>query len=281
MDPNKPTYESIIAVDSIPPLPATAATLLRMAADPDVEIEDLAMVIERDPALTARLIGIANSAFYAPRIPVVTVKDAIIRVLGLNLVRNMAFGMAMAGGFSTAACQRFDLTVYWLMALGTADMASGLARASTSEDVPDPDAVYLAGLMHNVGELLLAYLWPDRLNQALTCIETQPDVSLIDAQREVIGVDQWTAGALLARHWQLPQVVIDGIDSLGATAEAPGSPELGLILRTARRWVGGVVAGRPDTLRVDGVDEAYCEYRSSAFISRYDALKALAHSMGG
>ena len=83
-------YEQLIAVESIPPLPATAATLLAMAADPDVEIEALALVIERDPPLNARLLGIANSAFYAPRQPVMTAKDDIIRVLGLNMVRTMA-----------------------------------------------------------------------------------------------------------------------------------------------------------------------------------------------
>ena len=97
MDSGQPFYKDLIEVESIPPLPATASTLLVMAADPDVEMEALALVIERDPPLSARLLGVANSAFYSPPRPVMTIKDAIIRALGMNMVRNLALGMALRG----------------------------------------------------------------------------------------------------------------------------------------------------------------------------------------
>ena len=272
-------YEDLISVESIPPLPATAATLLAMAVDPDVEIDALAVVIERDPPLNARLLGIANSAFYAPRQPVMTIKDAIVRVLGLNIVRNMAFGMALTGGLSTESCPQFDVTRYWVTALGTADLASGLTRASKHEDLPDPDTAYLVGLLHNLGELLLVFLKPQEMGEVFKRCDKHSDTPIEIHQRDIFGMDQWQAGAFLARHWQLPKIVGDTIEALTLGEEEPSAPLVRVLIAT-RRWLFAAMVGRSDPLRVDGVDDTYCDYRSSGFMERYDALKLLARSMG-
>jgi HD-like signal output (HDOD) protein len=272
-------YAELIKVESIPPLPATAVQLLKMATDPDVEIADIAQLIERDPPLSARLIGIANSAFYSPRQPVTTVKSAIVSVLGLNMVRNIAFGLALTGGLSTSACPRFDLTQYWIMALGTADLASGLARAATLNEALDPDAVYLSGLLHNLGELLLVHLWPYEMNEVLAQFDADPETALVEHEYRRIGLDHWAAGAFLVRHWQLPAFVAETIEALDERCvDVTDDPSVTL-LRAARRWVAGVAVGRPDSLRIEGVDETYCEYRSTSFLDRFDGLTAIARTI--
>lgn len=272
-------YDQLITVDSLPPLPSTAARLLALAADPDVDIDRLAAAIEQDPPLTARVLGIANSAFYAPRQPVYAVKEAIVRVLGLNMVRNLAFGMAVSGGLSTRDCPHFDLTRYWVMALGTADLASGLARAATLPGVPGPDAAYLVGLLHNLGELALVHLRPQEMDEVYSDSARQPGADAIAMQRTSLGTDQWEVGAMLARHWQLPELVADSIEQLGIVTDPTTRQAMVHLLLAARRWIDGVVSGRSDLLHVVGVDEAYCEYRSSAFVERYDALHELAATL--
>lgn len=279
MDMDQPLYQDLIAVESIPPLPATATTLLAMGADPDVEIEALALVIERDPPLSARVLGLANSAFYSPRHPIVTVKDAIVRALGLNMVRNLAFGMALAGALSTAGCPRFDLTGYWVMALGTADLARNMAKAATIADAPDPDVAYLMGLLHNLGELLLVHLRPQEMDEALRRLGDEPGTSLVDHERTIIGIDHWVAGAFLARHWQLPPIIGASIERFDDVDEPGAGKQTIHLVRAARLWLAEVAAGRAETLRVAGVEEADCEGQSAAFLDRYDALRALARSM--
>ena len=277
VDHSSSNYQALIRVEAIPPLPATANALLQLLTDPDVEIDELVAVIERDPPLMARLMGIANSAFYAPRQPVTTLKSAIVTVLGLNMVRNVAFGMALTGGLSVKNCPRFDLTRYWVLALGTADLSAGLARAANLPRVPAPDAIYLSGLLHNIGELLLAYLWPVEVDRALSELALDPLAELTSVLRKAIGIDHWMAGAFLARHWQLPAFVADDIEGLArVNADSTSSVRL---LNAARRWVAGVAAGCPDTLRLDGVDAAYCEYRSTSFIDRFGALEQIAVGM--
>jgi HD-like signal output (HDOD) protein len=279
MDIEKPLYKDLISVESIPPLPATAANLLMMIADPDVEIDALALVIERDPPLSARLLGVANSAFYAPPQPVMTIKEAIVRVLGLHMVRNMALGMALAGGFSTVACPRFDLTGYWVMALGTADLASGMARAAILPDPPDPDAAYMVGLLHNLGELLLVHMRPAEMDEALRRLGEDPESSLVDHERALMGIDHWAAGAFLARHWQLPPIIGASIERFGDDTEPRDGRQMIHLVRAARCWLAGMLAGGVDPLRVPGVDEAYCARRSTEFADHHDALRVLARSM--
>lgn len=272
-------YEQLISTEALPPLPASAARLLLLATDPDVDIDDLAETIEQDPPLSAKLLGIANSAFYSPRIPVLSVKDAIVRVLGLRMVANLAFGLALSGGLDTSACPRFDLTRYWLVALGTADLASGLARAATLPGKPDDAAAYLVGLLHNIGELLLVYLRPQEMDRLLADAAAQPEADPVELERARFGTDRWTAGALLMRHWQLPDVVAESIEQFDVIGDAANTSPMVHLLRAARRWIDGAIQGRADVLHVGGVDDAYCEYRTSGFLENYAALKVLAGTL--
>ena len=269
----------MVAVEALPPMPATASELLLMATDPDVNITDLSAVIERDPSLASRMISIANSAFYAPRQPVSSIKEAIIRVLGLNMVRNIAVGMSLTGGFSTARCPGFDVTAYWVTALGTADLASGMARAANIDGMPDPDTAYLVGLLHNIGELLLVHVFPHEMNLAFRLFADAPGSRLADHENAVLGINHWEAGAFLMRHWELPPIVATTIEALDKPAQAPRTRPLVPLLDATRSWLQAMLMGRIDTLRLAGVDESYCDYRTTTFSERFDDLRSLARSL--
>lgn len=276
--PENPTPGDVaLDVDTLPPLPATAGQLLELLVDPDVDVTRLATVIERDPPLSARLVGIANSAYYAPRQPVTTVKSAIVGVLGLNVVRNVTFGLAIAGGLKLDRVAGFDLGVYWVMALGTADMASGLARVAGTPEAPDPDELYLSGLLHNLGELLLAHRWPERVGEVAHRLQQETGATRESLERDIIGVDRWTAGSALARHWQLPAFVAEDMATM-MPERVPGSLRARL-LRASRDWVAGVASGQPAMLRVGGLDETHCDYRSNDFLDRFDGLASMARSL--
>ena len=90
-------------LEHLPPLTPVATRLLAVTSDPDLAINELAAIIEQDPPLTARILGLANSAFFGQVNPIFKVEHAIIRVLGLNMVRSLALSIALTGG--TVACQ--------------------------------------------------------------------------------------------------------------------------------------------------------------------------------
>jgi HD-like signal output (HDOD) protein len=196
------------AVAALPPLPATAQRLLGMLAQPDVGVDELAELLGLDPPLAARIVGLANAAYFAPRRPIYRVEEAVVR-LGLDLVRGLALGMALAGPFDTRRCAAFDLRRYWHGALATALCARQMGTAARSAP---PGACFLAGLLRGFGLLVLAHVLPAALNRALTA----QDAPLSEALRGELGADHHAVGARVLGRWHLPQEVVEALRRQGA-----------------------------------------------------------------
>ena len=107
------TRSRIHGLATLPPLPRRSQELLRILLDPDLDMLRLAELVEQSPALAARLLGVANSAFFRTRVPVKHIPDAIIRVLGLNLVRDLSVSFLLNQPFDLGACRRFDPVRFW------------------------------------------------------------------------------------------------------------------------------------------------------------------------
>jgi hypothetical protein len=116
-----------------PPLPEIAHRIIRISADPYASVSDLARVVEIDPSLSAQVVSWASSPYYAAPGKVRSIQDAIVRVLGFDLVMNLALGLAlgktmrMSEGRTSTATAR-----YWLQAVHCAAMVEGLAKAMPS-----------------------------------------------------------------------------------------------------------------------------------------------------
>jgi HD-like signal output (HDOD) protein len=183
-------------------------------ADSEVEIDRLARIISQDPGLSARIVGLANSAYFGQTQPINSVQEAIIRVLGLNTVKALAISVSIGSVFRTARCAGFDLPGYWFTAIGCATLARMLANHIPFDERPNPDAVYLSGLLHNVGWLILAHGFPLELAKLLRQQPAEQEKSMEDLQRENIGIDWIGAGEWLAHRWHLPEGVSQIIASL-------------------------------------------------------------------
>ena len=114
------------SLTDLPPMPAVAQKLLTLLTNENVELDEVASTIEMDPGLSARIIGLAGSAFFGSPQPIYTVKEAILKVLGLNMVKSLAISVAISGGFKVDQCKEFDLQRYWGGAMLTADLAQAL-----------------------------------------------------------------------------------------------------------------------------------------------------------
>lgn len=198
-------------IKHLPPLSPTATRLLEVVADPEVDVDCLSGIICQDPGLSARILGLANSAYFGQSSPINTVREAIIRVLGLNMVKSLALGIAVAGAFDTSACKDFDLHGYWHTALGTALLSRLLAERITPVQRPDADSVYLCGLLHNLGTLFLAHVLPESLSRVYAQWQKQPALDLRSLEQEYLETDHLQAGEWLARRWHLPDAVIQVI----------------------------------------------------------------------
>jgi HD-like signal output (HDOD) protein len=208
-----------------------------MLGDDSFSLEDLALVINQDPGLSARILGLANSAYFAQQNPVLTVEDAIIRVLGLNMVKSLAFSIAVTGTFESSACRSFDLQEYWSHSLSIATLAKQISLAVGHEKKLDAEAAYLAGLLYDIGVLVLVYEFPEEYARVLLMSKQQPDRDLLELETEVIGIDHRQAGIWLGHRWHLPEIVVKVMaHTAGEQADQAGYCE-SILVSDVAEWV--------------------------------------------
>ncbi len=210
----------------LPALPDSAAQVVSVMTDEFATLEDVARIIEHDPALTARVLGLANSALYGQRTEIVSVREAIIRVLGLDLTRGIALGIAVGQIFDTNRCPAFSKERFWKDSLYLATVCSRLFRAVG--ETPEQRGIgFTAGSISGIGLLVIAVTQPEALQVALT---EQGEADLGSALQESIGFDHRTAGMALAELWELPDVLAHVIGFAGIDDfDGPHASVVGLV----------------------------------------------------
>ncbi len=189
----------LIAIDwnsnELPTFPTVAYKLLAMVDDDRVGAADMAKLVEQDPSLALKLLKAVNSAFYALKAEVTSVRQAIV-LLGMNEVRRIAIGSLLSERFfAVPSTVRRYAEALWRHTLATAILAQDFV--SSGEDEPDP---YTLGLLHDLGWLLLMVQGPD-IFKAIAQEEDRTRQELEPAW----GVDHQLWGAKLAERWELPE----------------------------------------------------------------------------
>jgi HD-like signal output (HDOD) protein len=208
----KEIRQRIRLLQELPPLPVMAQKILSLSND-DADIEELADLIEKDPCLAARLLGLANSAYFGWPGGVHTMYDAIYKVLGLKMVKSLAIGLILGGTFRADQCKNFSVNQYWFTAVATAIMTQNLLPYLSTDFRNNLDNIYLDGLLHHLGLPVLVHLFPQEMEQVFSMASACSDRPLNDCAREVLAIDTCQAGGWLARKWHLPDDIICVIDN--------------------------------------------------------------------
>ena len=149
--------EKIRDLPDLPSFPAIAQQIVAQVSDEHIDIPRLSKTIEQDPAVFSRIIGVANSAYFGCPDKIYTISHAIVRVLGLCMVKSLALGMVLNEPFKHDACPNFNMEKYWLESLLTALVAQRLSRYIKVDHANFRDRAYLGGMLNNLGELVLAH----------------------------------------------------------------------------------------------------------------------------
>lgn len=188
----------------IPPLSLTAQKILQLRANPDTHIDELTAVIETDPALAAQVMSWAASPLYAAPCKICSIEDAITRVLGFDLVMNLALGLALGKKFSLPHTFRQDNIDYWKHALYSATLIEGLVRQMPAAARPEAGLAYLAGLLHNFGYLLLAQLFPSYFSLIQQYQADHPETLPQEADQHLLGITREAICTSLMQIWGMP-----------------------------------------------------------------------------
>lgn len=191
----------------LPPLPNTAQKIIALRVDPNADINDLAKVVETDPSLSAQVVSWAASPYYSAPGKIKSIHDAIVRVLGFDMVLNLSLGLALGRTLNLPKdCPR-GITPYWQEAVYSATAVEKIAQAIPNEVRPGVGMAYLSGLLHNFGLLILAEVFPPHFEMINRHIEVNPHVSHQLLERHIIGVSRDQLAAWLMRVWHMPEEV--------------------------------------------------------------------------
>ena len=187
-------------------LPQVTWELMRILSDECTTPDDLQTVVEQDPALSAKVISLGNSAYYGLRTPVPTISRAIV-IIGFRELEFLAMGLGLADTFDL--CQvpyGFDGQALWLHSLSVSWTAREVAVATR---LVEPGEAMLAGLLHNIGQIMLVTHFRVHLQKLMHCVNND-DCSYAQAETQ-LGLWHEVIGYMLARNWGMPKYLEDVI----------------------------------------------------------------------
>jgi putative nucleotidyltransferase with HDIG domain len=194
----------VIARKSLPTIPPVLTGIIALIDDDRAGAKKLVELIERDQALTARLLRLANSAFFGQARKVSTIPRAVL-LLGFSTVRNLALGVKVWDTLGTGVSRK-ELEALWTHAVQVAAAARVLARQQRQVN---PDEAFTTGLLHDVGQLVLALRFKELYwETAQKATSTEHRVGL---EQSTLGVDHAEVGSWLLEAWNLPAIMVEAV----------------------------------------------------------------------
>jgi putative nucleotidyltransferase with HDIG domain len=198
--------EHIKKINDLPTLPGIAAELLRMAHDPRSSMPQLSSIIERDPALSAKVLKVVNSPFYGMRQKIGDLDKALV-ILGMREIVNLVSGLLVFKTFSKHHGPSFDRRAFWLHSAACAVISRSIALRLKCRFAGED---FVGGLIHDIGKIVLDQFAHEDFMRAVDLAEVQR-VPLYQAEEEVLGISHAQVGEWLAMTWGLPEALIEVI----------------------------------------------------------------------
>ncbi len=199
--------DSLLSLNSLPPMSETARQLLTIRNNPDADMDELDSIIEHDPAIAAQIIRYANAPFFGNQGQIKTIKQAVMTALGFEGALNMALGIAVQSNLQSSGKACIDLHAYWRHAIYAAALSQAIAKQTNLSDVT-PGTAWLAGLLQNIGYLALCQNFQPELEKLKKQKRQYLDLLPTEVEERVLGISHAEVGLHLLRAWHLPEEII-------------------------------------------------------------------------
>jgi len=197
-------------IEELPTFPAVIPKLLSLMDNPKSSAAEVTEVISHDPALTAKLLKVANSAYYGFPAKISDLKHAVA-LLGFNLVKSLAISIGVIENLPLGKQSAyFSASGLWLHSLVVATVMQDMGRRFYPRD-DNHDYLFIIGLLHDLGKVVLDQFFPESFNEVLEKANAGEHVKLHRIEREVIGIDHCEVSAMLLTRWKFPQKIVHPI----------------------------------------------------------------------
>ncbi len=202
------TFSLIQKSGNLPTLPAILIKLLAACDAEDTAMADIATIISRDPVLTCKVLQLVNSTYYGCRYSFSNIEQAVV-YLGANTIKNLAITMSIHQVFghkSFTSLKKFNINVFWYHSLMCATLARRIAQRIGFTNIEE---AYLAGLLHDIGRLILIATFPAEHETILA--KTKDRQNTLWAENQLLGVTHDEAGGWLLQRWRLNAMLADAV----------------------------------------------------------------------
>jgi putative nucleotidyltransferase with HDIG domain len=195
------TQELVSEVSDLVSLPEVYQRVNTVIENPQSTADSVGKVISQDPALTARLLKIANSPFYGFASEIETVSKAVA-VLGTKKIRDLVLASSLSSVFDGISSDLVSMQAFWKHSVFCGLIARNIAFETRKAQ---GEFVFIAGLLHDIGKLVICSKLPDLAREAsLMVAEGAGNIALNDAEQKIMGFDHAQVGGELVQHWKLP-----------------------------------------------------------------------------
>ncbi|MGE5380440.1 MAG: HDOD domain-containing protein [Methylocystaceae bacterium] len=224
------TVEQVVAqVQDLPTLPAVATEVIKLTDDPNATAQDINRVVGKDQGLTAKVLKLANSAYYGFPRRISTITEATV-LLGFQTLRSIVMAASVSDMLSREV-EGYSLGSgeLWRHSQATAMGARLLARQCK---YPAADVAYTAGLLHDIGKVILNHYLKESYDQVLEMV-TNEGIPFMEAETTILGFNHAEVGARVGEKWNLPLPLVEAIANHHSPHLATIDPRLTAVVHLA------------------------------------------------
>ena len=197
-------------ISNLPTPPIVFNQIQKVLSNPNTSAFDIAAILQEDPAMSAKVLKLTNSAYYGLPREVESVKQAVV-IVGLEAVKNLVLSASVFEAFSKEGMDKEFQDLFWRHSLGTAFAARLLAHKLKAKAIFDADAAFSGGMLHDIGKMVISIYMNEDSKKIAEIKAQKPDVCDHVIEEEVLEYNHMQVGALLAKEWKLPKKLIETI----------------------------------------------------------------------
>ena len=205
---NEKILKKLESLRDLPTIPIVISEVLELIDNPKISAYQLAQIIEKDQALTARVLRIANSPYYGFSRKISTIDLAIV-IMGFNTLKEIVLSLVIRRFFSKVTNKIFNIKSFWHYGLFCASSSRLLAKKLGYKIVGE---AFVAGLMHDIGILIIAEYFSEEFKKIKYLVENN-GIDIIDAEFKILGNTHTQIGSWIAEKWNLPEQIINAINN--------------------------------------------------------------------
>ncbi|MBI3902558.1 MAG: HDOD domain-containing protein [Nitrosomonadales bacterium] len=207
MSPTGNLRQTLDRLDTLPAIPHIAQKILSLKITTDKGEQELFQLIEQDPSILSKIIGLSNSPLFGTGRNILTLQDATA-LLGNRRIKMIALSFSMMSSISKKQSGLLNVQNLWQHSMTIAMVMDTLSGYMPKELRPSEDEIYLAGLLHDIGFLVLDHIDTQISDRFHARLAAEPGCTVAEIESEMLEMNHCELGAELGRHWSLPETIV-------------------------------------------------------------------------